>query len=354
MRSCGATTLSTLMGLALLAADLRAQEALQVTLESMDARAPVPGAGFEVRGPLGIDFGFAYLRPYWPDQDFRLTLPPAGPAGVPILAAGGPEGDFAFIPRLLFNYALTPDEWGVAASGELIDVSGSINRGITVDGTTANLNVSTNTKIVTANLLEATRTLHLADWAEHADFVTHLGLEETVLHCTLGLRYTSVTQAYKSSLQTPSNQNSTFLNADQEFVGLGLTSSVQINKPLNDRWVFFLLTRGSILLGENVRTSQATTSIAGNAAASRVANISETGTEALPVGELEFGLEWGTLLARPAPLGQTSGPLVFVRVGVLGQVYGNVGLLSAQATPQDFSEHSLYLVGVTLLVGFQH
>ncbi len=369
MRTRQALTLGTLLGLSclgqlasgVLASRVHAQEGgVQVTLESVETRVgrPFSDTGLQVSGPVGADFGFAYIRPYWADQDFGLALP--GAAGNFINAAGDPDGNFAFVPRLLFNYQITPDGWGVAASGELIDVSGSINRTLEVNGASANLNASINTKVATVNLLEATRTIYLAEWADgahgpkHAHLVEHLGLEDSVVFFSIGLRYTSVEQVYKSSLQTPANQNSAFLNADQEFIGLGVTSSLQLSKPLNERLVFFLITRGSVLLGENVRTSQATTSIIGNPAASRVANLSDTRTEALPIGELELGLEWGTALTDPPALtGQHRGPLVFVRAGVLGQVYGNVGLLSAGAVAQDFSDQALYVVGVTLLVGIQ-
>jgi hypothetical protein len=50
------------------------------------------------------------------------------------------------------------------------------------------------------------------------------------------------------------------------------------------------------------------------------------------------------------PAGQTA-PLLWFKVGWVGQIWGDLGLLSATNQPQSFSHSSLFLQGFSVLAG---
>jgi hypothetical protein len=340
------------------------REPLLVTLESVDNEVPVLGSaggtasanlgtpGVFGGGPLSFDIGFNYIRPFSSSSAFNVRFPARPGAVQPDLgAAGDLTSDFTFMPRILVGYQVTPDGYGLAVSGEFLNLSGYLDRTLAVGAVAAKLNATSNLTIVYANLVEGMRSIPGTELNEHCGLVSCLGLDEAVFHMTLGTRYASVEQHYKGTIQVTSSNDASELTADQSFAGFGLTSSLYIHKPVTQSWSVFWGVRGSVLFGRNHKQSSATFAVDGDVA---TGNLTEEKTYVVPIGETEFGFEWGTPI-KHSIAGQQAGPLVFLRVGCVGQVIGNVGLLTVDpvAGPgvSRFSNQPLFLAGVGLQAG---
>jgi hypothetical protein len=141
--------------------------------------------------------------------------------------------------------------------------------------------------------------------------------------------------------------NETIRYSTQSFRGIGLTSGLNFLLPLNENWRLYTNLRGSILVGDNVKDSSISTTLAGAPGFS--ASINQTKTEFVPVGEIEMGVEWLHEffdVNRP----NVPGAVFSVRTGVSAQVWGNVGPLSAGSS-QGFQTSNLYLFGAHIMVG---
>jgi hypothetical protein len=119
---------------------------------------------------------------------------------------------------------------------------------------------------------------------------------------------------------------------------------------------FFLygVSRGSFLLGTNNRTSTLTTTVAGSSLGTT--NLTENKTNFIPIGEFEAGLAWGKPLAigRADVLGTVnSGPLLWLKAGMVADIWGGLGLLSPQDGVQGFSTTRMFLFGFSVLAGVQ-
>jgi hypothetical protein len=87
-------------------------------------------------------------------------------------------------------------------------------------------------------------------------------------------------------------------------------------------------------------------------AADTAALLTEDRTAFIGVGEFEVGIAWGTPLTRSvAPGAEQTAPLLWFKVGWVGQIWGDLGLLSPRDRRQAFSHASLFLQGFTLLAG---
>lgn len=178
-----------------------------------------------------------------------------------------------------------------------------------------------------------------------------LHLRDTTVGLGLGTRYSSIRQIYQGKLLLSNNDNST-VGAQQDFIGFGLTSAVSVIYPLDRGFSLFSNTRGSVLIGPNHKVSTATANVAGSAAPS--ISLEETRTDVIPVGELEMGIEWGKMIGQGQPAqGQVKGTLVWVRAAVVGQIWGNVGFLSATNNQPSFKDRPLYLAGFSLMFGLE-
>src|SRR5262249_45480018 len=108
--------------------------------------------------------------------------------------------------------------------------------------------------------------------------------------------------------------------------------------------------RGSFLLGTNNRNSTLTPS------GGTATKLTENRTDFVPVGEFDVGLAWGQVLARTQAqaLGAAqSGPILWVKVGLIADIWGELGLLTPQNGVQGFSDSQLVLFGFTVLAGVQ-
>jgi hypothetical protein len=120
--------------------------------------------------------------------------------------------------------------------------------------------------------------------------------------------------------------------------------------PAGQDWVAFLGARGSILIGDNQRSSSATVVAPGFPAFADT--ISESRTTLVPVVEAEAGVEWGTDLGERLARGEVP-PQFCVRLALVGQYWGGMGPLSAGST-QGFRTNDLFLAGVSVQIGLRH
>jgi hypothetical protein len=328
--------------------------AVQVILEPADGHAgpltgPIVLPGPEVpgvlTGSLEVIIGFSYLRPHWDDETVRLVVPP-GVGGVP----GGSDGgdlshEFAFVPRLGATYTFTDLGFGVGATVDLMNLHGELRRTLETTAGVAVVTAESDVDLAVANLLEVSRPFLLVD---------HLCVEETcwedvLVVATIGGRYAYLHQNSAASLLAGGNLST--LSATQNFTGFGLTGSVStLDRVGESNFFLYSVTRGSLLVGSNDRTSFS--SVEGPLGVTVVA-ATESKTDLIPVGELEAGIAWSTPVGRVQDAATGRSPLLWIKVGAVGQLWGDLGLLAASSPADPFAESHLYLYGVTVLVGVE-
>ncbi|MBI1831698.1 MAG: hypothetical protein HYR84_09635 [Planctomycetes bacterium] len=312
------------------------------------AQGTVGGRGMSSLG--AIEIGFDYIRPYWTSRDFTLAVPAANAGSFPLLGDVGHVDDhFALAPRLNYKYDVS-DVLAIKATGSFMNLTGHLERTLSApDGTLANLSANSSLTIVTANLPEISTRFYYDElflrpaqshWSIFNDLAIDLGI---------GTRYSSIEQNYTGKLTNtvPAGKNETQRYSHQNFKGVGLTTTLNFSLPVRDEWRLFTNLRGSILVGDNSKDSSLSVVLQGVPGAAT--SISQSKTEFIPIGEMEVGAEWThefSDVARP-----TVPPALFtVRVGFSGQIWGNVGPLSA-GSPQGFRTSNLYLVGAHVMVG---
>jgi hypothetical protein len=249
-------------------------------------------------------------------------------------------------------YQFTDLGLGVTASGELSNIVGHLTRSIDAAGGSANLTANATITFANANLLEGSLYLPLGDYGCFEDTC----LRDTVLLFTLGTRYSHLSQDYSASLN--SGGNGTTLTAHQDWDGFGLTSSLSYLHPLDGNLFLYGVSRGSVLVGTNNRTSTLLVVVPGSSTASTSTKLTDNKTDLIPVGEFEFGMAWGKPLApRPADAvrgaGQT-GPHLWIKAGLVANIWGNLGSLSAPDGSQGFSDSRLLLYGFSVQAGVNY
>ncbi len=302
---------------------------------------------------LRVDIGFLYMRPDFPGRSVKLTVPSGVNGNFSTIAGSGDVSfDFGFIPAIRVDYQFPDLGYGVSASGKLTTLSGSLTRTIDSAAGSANLTASSTISFATANLIEGTLLLPLG----RCDCFQDSCLRDTVLLATLGTRYSHLSQDYTASLN--SGPNASTLTAHQDWDGFGLTTSLSFLHPLPNYFFLYGVSRGSFMVGKNNRTSTLAVVVSGNAAASTATKVHEDKTEFIPVGEFEFGVAWGKPLAGP-PAGVVrevkTGPVLWLKAGVVADIWGGLGILSAPDNVQGFSGGgSLFLFGFSVLAGVDY
>jgi hypothetical protein len=309
-----------------------------------------PGAGqpLENSNILRVDIGFLYLQPYFSDRAVTLAVPTAG--GSFLLGdTGNITHNFALAPRLGLDYLMRDLGVGIGASAQFLSITGNLERTLNSTAGTGLLNVQSNVDLVTATFLEGSKLITLDRWQCFQDKF----LEDCSLLVTLGGRYAYVSQNYSASLTSGPNVGA--LSATQSFNGLGLTSSLGGLCPLVRDFYLYSNVRGSILVGPNDRSTSVTVVAPGNPAATSATVVTENKTDFIGVGEFEVGFGWGWAVRRNSAVSASqTGTLLWFRLGWVGQVWGDLGLLSATGQPQDFSSGSLFLQGFSLLAGIDY
>jgi hypothetical protein len=250
--------------------------------------------------------------------------------------------DVAPLTSLTLGFNQFPN---ISFSGFNLNLSSQLNRAVTSGTGTATLVANNSFRLTEANFLEWKPDVHVAGFFKN-------WLEAEKVSFSLGPRYTQVSQDYHATLTSASNN--ALLNSHQDFTGFGVTSSVEArSKP----WVrtglqLYGNLRGSLLVGTNNKNSTASTTVG-----SAILSSSENRTDYIPIGELELGVEWGTLVGvlRGGSVDPDTGTIIGARVGFVGQVIGDVGLPSASSRGAGALDNgAVYLVGVGLLFELRH
>jgi hypothetical protein len=303
-------------------------------------------------GDVEINVGFEYLRPDFPGGRVRVPIPAGVNVNVSTIAGSGDLSyNFAFVPKFTAGYQFADLRFGVTASGELATLSGHLNRTIDSAGGSANLTASSTVNFANANVLEGTVPILLGQCPcfEESCF------QDTNLLITLGARYSHLSQDYNASVNSGGNGGT--VSAHQDWDGYGITTSLSILQPLPCDFYVYGISRGSFLLGNDNRVSSTTVVTGTTAAASTTTKLTENKTDFIPIGEFEIGVAWGKPLApHPAAAAGTvppKGALLWVKVGLVASVWGNLSVLSAQDSVQGFTDSRFFLWGFSVLAGVQ-
>jgi hypothetical protein len=295
------------------------------------------------------DIAFAFLQPHWNNRAVQLTLP-AAPGAPSIGASAGNLGSsFAFMPNFGLGYLFPNQGYGVAASGEFLSLTGWNRQTINSTAGSALLNVEGGVNIVAVNLVEGTKLMRFGN----LDCLKDCCFADSTVLFSLGTRYTYTHQTFTASLA--SGNDLANLNATQAFFGFGLTTSGALQCPVSEHFSLYGNARGSFVLGPNNRSSTLSAVTPSNPTASTSAIATQNRTVFLPVGEFEVGLLWGTPLKPTHPPGfGLVGPSAWVRLGLLAQIWGGLGLLPAAGSGQQFTDGSLYLYGFSVTAGINY
>jgi hypothetical protein len=129
-------------------------------------------------------------------------------------------------------------------------------------------------------------------------------------------------------------------------------------QPIGGDFFLYGMSRGSVMVGTSNRTSTQAVVVPGNAAVTTASKLTDNKTLLAPVGEFEFGVAWGQALSR-RPLDPTrdvvpAAPILWVKAGVVVDIWGGMGILSAQDNAQGYSGGSLLLYGFSVLAGLDY
>jgi hypothetical protein len=302
---------------------------------------------------LHVDIGFEYLRPSFPGRSVRLVVPSGVNGNFATLAGSGDVSyNFGFIPKMNATYQFSDLGLGVSASGELSTIGGHLTRSIDGSGGSANLTASSTINFANANLIEGTLSTTLGRFQHFEDTC----LQDTVVLFTLGARYSHLSQDFTASLN--SGDNGSTLTAHQDWDGFGLTSSLSYLHPLEHNFFLYGVARGSVLVGTNNRTSTLSVVVPANPAGSTATKLTDDHTNIVPVGEFEVGVAWGKPLAPQSAeatrAAEVTGPLLWIKAGLVADIWGQLGVLSAPDNNQGFSDSRLLLYGFSVQVGIHY
>jgi hypothetical protein len=215
-------------------------------------------------------------------------------------------------------------------------------------GVNDTVDASSSLTLASASVIEGTGLIDLGATNCFPD--THL--QDTLVGFSLGGRYSYVNQNYTATLVAKDSHAT--LTATQEFTGFGITGSLNTVSQLPGRFVIYSSTRGAFLIGNNNRTN--VLSFTTPAPTPPGTNVPEKRTQIVSALEWEVGIGYGLDLARvqtnPTP---ATAPLLWVKVGCVGQLWGNVGFLHINdAVGNQFSDSSLLLLGFTVRLGLDY
>jgi hypothetical protein len=351
-------SLATLAGLAPSAsAQLLATEAppgaVQVILSPLEGGEPGPlplapaGVPGWFDGGWHVDLGVEYLRPFWTHRTATLVIPARAAGGAAAVGAtGNISQDFNFVPHALVEYEFPDLGLGVSASGQLLHLSGRLDRTINGTAAAATLSSQGNVDIAVANVVELTKTIPLDEF----ECLRDCFLGDGTIIATVGTRYSYVHQDLNVSLASGGAVST--LNANQQFSGFGLTASVSAFQPVGGRFFLYERARGSLLIGTNSRSSSLSAAVPGAADSSGVV-VTEDRTVWAPAGEFEAGVAWVTGLNGRAAADPNAARL-WIKAGAVAQIWGDLALLSAADAGRQFSDSSLFLFGFTLTAGIEY
>lgn len=297
---------------------------------------------------LQLDLGFKYLQPHFDRRAVALVIPAPVAGAFPVLAsASNLSNDFGFVPQLAAGYDFGDIGFGFRASGSLTSIKGDLERTSSSDAGVGNLTASANVNIAVANFLEGSKRFY----GDQFRCFRGTCLEDGDYLFTLGGRYSHVDQTFTANLTSGNNQAN--LIATQNYNGFGPTASLSGVVPVHNKIAMYWITRGSLLIGNNERSTSNSVAVAGNPGSGGI-KLTESRTMVVPVGETELGLAWGVQIPRARGVRGIPPPLTWVKIGAVIDVWGQLGLLPFTDGPNHFSDGRLSLYGFSLLFGFQH
>ncbi|HKB03115.1 MAG TPA: Lpg1974 family pore-forming outer membrane protein [Gemmataceae bacterium] len=291
--------------------------------------------------------GFDYLRPFWSARDFTRPVPPGYESAFPVVAdIGHIDSHFTFVPRVQYDYDIPGMDFDVGAAATFLGLSGRYQRDVAATGASAGDVVATyDLTLVSVIPVQAARRFAPGELG---------GYEKagSLIDASVGTRYVALDQDYASAAHAAvgGGVNVATRTTSQSFRGFGITAALGWQVPVGDDLAAYLGARGSVLIGDNERSSTATVIAVGRPAFSEA--ISEARTLVVPVVEMEAGLAWGTELGHRLAVGDPA-PELCVRVSLVGQYWGGMGPLSA-GSPQGFRTSDLCLAGVSVQLGLRH
>jgi hypothetical protein len=316
------------------------------------------GAGGQVggQGVSGIgslQIGFDYIQPLWTFRDFTLVVPSGSAGSFPLMGdTGHVDNHFGLAPRVEYNYQFTNLDFGIKASGTFLNLNGQLHRDLAVPGGSGQLDATSNLTLIAANLVEFTKHFEGQDLAAKKGKSPCSCLDDLFIDLSIGTRYSSLEQTYTGSLTNglTAGSNVSTRSSSQQFAGIGLTGAANLAWEVKPGWFLFWDTRGSILVGDNKRSSSIAVTVEGMPGSA--STINESKTEFLPVVELDLGVQWQTPVS-PKLFPAHAGALFILRTAFVGQFWPTVGPLSAGSS-QAFRESDLFLVGANVMVGFSY
>src|SRR5262249_49146970 len=113
--------------------------------------------------------------------------------------------------------------------------------------------------------------------------------------------------------------------------------------------------RGSVIVGPNNRSSTVSLVSPANPTGSNATVATENRTVIIPTGEFEIGILWGTPIhhATAPPVG-TVGPLLWVRVSLVAEFWGDAGFIPSATPNPSFSGSNLLLYGFAIMGGIDY
>lgn len=299
---------------------------------------------------LAVDLGFQYLQPVFNSRAVALSIPPAAQGGFPVMASAGDlSNDFGFVPQFGAAYSFGDLGFGLAASGKILTLRGDLHRTSASAAGMGDLTASATVNIASVNVFEVTKIFT----KDNLKYLQHDCLEDCIFEASIGGRYAHVDQTYNANLASGANQAS--VAATQKYDGFGPTASLGCFKPITQKLGVFAFSRGSFLIGSNYRESQTSVAVAGSPASGGL-KLTDSQTQIVPVGEFEIGLTYDIQAPKiQQALGAKAQPAsLWLRVGAVTNIWGNVGLLSLSDGAQSFSDGALLLYGFNVLLGIQH
>jgi len=282
--------------------------------------------------------GFNLVAPFTDNnRAFTMTIPATG-GGLATQSTdfGNPV---AVAPRFWLGL-VAPSGWGFRTSFWNFDqrdtlssaVSGGAPAGSAIfSGAPLGLGIATGTFLLgpgNADVLTATSRLNLS--VLDFEIIREIEAGPAFLVLSAGGRYAQLGQHYDATVANTANNLLTNAEVDtlfshQRFTGGGPTLALQGWYPLGKtRLSLYGTARGSILFGTNSQNASTNTvqAVGGVLTDMPQAEASGSRNAAVPVGELEIGIQWTGVWGRFYP---------FVRTGVIAQTWFNA--LTATTVP---------------------
>lgn len=291
---------------------------------------------------FSIAVGFDFLQPSWSNDSFQQLLPGTTAALFPGLNLDTEvDHDFGLSPRIDVGLGASDSEYGLSAGFNTINLSGSLRQNTAGMASNDSIDAQSAINILSVNLPEVSRVIPL-------DIFEDDQVDEATLELRVGTRYSAINQIFTAALRQGSGSAVT-TSSFHDFRGVGLTAAANLSLPVTNAFWLYGNSRGSMLLGRNERQSNYSVVVAGGGAGTSSNTVTEDKTDIIPVGEFETGIVWD-LAEQFCDEGTDPSNLVWLKLGFVGQVWSDVGLVSA-GTGQPFREGSLWLKGFTFQAG---